>query len=176
MKAENKDQRSTQTIETNCDPESRSAEKEPDAFDRFMSKPAFTKIYPFYEKHKEFILYAFFGIGTVICSVGSFALFETVMGMNELIANALSWIFAVAFAFVTNKLWVFESGQNDLKGWLKEGAEFTGGRLITLGLEELILYIFITRMDLPSIPVKLAAQVIVIACNYVFSKLWVFKK
>jgi putative flippase GtrA len=53
---------------------------------------------------------------------------------------------------------------------------FSTGRLLTLGIEELMLLVFIGLLQQPNMPVKIASQVIVVALNYVFSKLWVFRK
>ena len=53
---------------------------------------------------------------------------------------------------------------------------FFGGRVATLLVEEAIIFVFITILDFRSVPVKAAAQVVVLVLNYVISKLWVFKK
>ena len=129
-----------------------------------------------FEKHREIILYCVFGMGTFLVSVGSFALFNRVLGMDVLIANALSWIFAVLFAFITNRKWVFDGDTNTTKGLLGQMASFFGGRLFTLAVEEAILAVFVTWLGFDEIVVKLVAQVVVIALNYFISKFWVFKK
>ena len=95
---------------------------------------------------------------------------------NELVANALSWILCVLFQFFTNRIWVFDGKTDNNIAFFKQMFSFTAGRVFTLVIEEIILAIFITCLNLPSLPVKLAAQVIVIVLNYVISKLYVFKK
>ena len=93
-----------------------------------------------------------------------------------MIANALSWVFATIFAFVTNRRYVFVSHAKGIVAFLIQMWSFSTGRLITLFIEEWMLYFFIGRLDLPNMPVKLCSQFIVIALNYMFSKLIVFRK
>ena len=125
---------------------------------------------------KEIILYIFFGgLATIIC-IGSFALFTSLLGINELIANVFSWIITVLFAFFTNQIWVFNAKKSKKKNTLNQIFSFYCGRLFTLGVEELILFIFITKLKLSAIVIKICAQFIVIVLNYVISKYFVFKK
>ena len=146
-----------------------------DIFDRIMSLPVLTKLNPFYKKHKSVLLYLFFGGLTTVISVGSFIFFDKVLQIHELISNFLSWVLAVAFAYVTNRTWVFESKAKG-SAVAGEAISFVGGRLATLGIEELILLIFVTWLQLSSTWVKIAAQIVVLVLNYVISKLFVFKK
>ena len=96
--------------------------------------------------------------------------------MNALVANIGSLILAVAFAYITNRIWVFDSNASTAADFIKEITSFIGGRVVTLVIEELILFIFITNLGMNSMLVKIVAQVIVIVLNYVISKLIVFKK
>ena len=147
-----------------------------DVFDRLMHLPVLRIFEPFYKKHKEVLLYLLFGGLTTVVSILSFALFVKGMGMNALVANVLSWILAVLFAYVTNRTWVFESTAETKAGIAREMLSFFGGRAATLLAEEGILAVFITWLGFPDMPVKIAAQVIVIVLNYVISKLFVFRK
>ena len=126
------------------------------------------------EEFKELVLYAVFGNMTFVISIGAYAIFNVLFGINELIANALAWVFAVLFSYVTNKKWVFKVATPTKTAFLVQIAFFSG-RFITLVIEEAIIFIFITLLDYPSMWVKLAAQVVVVVLNYVISKLFVFK-
>ena len=84
-------------------------QKKEDIFDRMMHLHLFRIFEPFYQKNKEMLLYLLFGGLTTIVSIGSYAWVNVGLGINELIANIISWIFAVTFAYVTNKIWVFQS-------------------------------------------------------------------
>lgn len=146
-----------------------------DIFDKMMGLSIFKLINPFYTRNKEILLYLFFGALTVIFSIITFALFNIYFGINELIANIFSWIIVVLFAFITNRIWVFENESEGIHGFGKQLMTFYAGRLITLGIEEGILLIFVTMLGYPSIVIKIIAQFIVIILNYFISKLFIFK-
>ena len=148
-------------------------EKQENIFDRIMMLPLLSKFAPFYKKHKSVLLYLLFGGLTTVVSIGTYALFLPVV--SPLIANIFSWVAAVTFAYVTNRTWVFASKEKGL-AIIQEAFAFYGGRVFTLGLEEVVLYVFITLLFFPPLTVKVFAQVIVLILNYVISKLFVFKK
>ena len=127
------------------------------------------------EDLKELILYTIFGNLTFVISIGSYALFNIAIGINELIANALAWVFAVLFSYVTNKKWVFKAPTPTKTAFFVQMFAFFSGRFMTLIIEEAIIFVFITLLAYPSMWVKLAAQVIVVVLNYVISKLFVFR-
>jgi len=151
-------------------------EHKDDIFDKIMKLPVLKLFYPIYEKKKEVLLYLFFGGLTFVISVVTYAYFNQMLKMPALIANIFSWIIAVLFAFVTNRIWVFASPTKTIMEFLKQMASFFAGRFFTLLVEELILGAFVDFMHFPSILVKIVAQVIVIELNYVISKLFVFKE
>lgn len=150
--------------------------RKPDIFDKLMHLPALNIFEPFYKKHKEVLMYLFFGGLAFFLNLGLFALFTGVLHLDALIANAFSWVICVLFQFFTNRTWVFDGKVDSAGAFWKQLISFTGGRVATLVIEEVILAVFITWLKLPTMPVKLAAQVIVIVLNYVFSKVFVFKK
>ena len=139
--------------------------QEKDIFDRIMELPVLRIVNPFYKKNKEILLYLFFGGLTFLVSISSYAVFNIRIGWNALTANIASWILAVAFAYVTNRAWVFESSTDRGSNLIKEITGFVGGRIATLVIEELILFIFITELGMNSILVKIVAQVVVIYIN-----------
>ena len=145
-----------------------------DIFDRMMALPILNIFEPFYKKNKEVLLYLFFG-GLTFVSIATYAVFNVSMGINELIANVMSWVLAVLFAFATNRVWVFQAPTHTITEFLKQMLSFFGGRVVTLVIEEIILLVFITWLGFNSMVVKVIAQVIVIVLNYVISKFWIFK-
>ena len=145
-----------------------------DIFDKIMHLPIFGFIEPFYKKNKEVLLYLLFGGLTFIVSILSYSFFCMVYSMNELVSNIISWILAVTFAYVTNRTWVFGSNAKGFNAVSKEAVYFYLGRVVTLVIEEIILFVFITIMGFNNILVKVIAQVIIIILNYVISKLAVF--
>lgn len=147
-----------------------------DIFDKLLTLPVLHYFQPIYEKHREVILYLFFGGLTFLLSIFTFALFHITLNINELIANILSWIIAVLFAFFTNRVWVFEAPTKTYKEFISQLSTFLGGRVVTLIIEEGLLFIFITLLHLNSMVIKIFAQVIVIVLNYIISKCIIFKK
>jgi len=92
------------------------------------------------------------------------------------VANILSWVCAVAFAYVTNKLFVFDS-----KSWkagivTKELAAFVGSRVFSLVAETLTIIIIVSVLNGHEIIAKVIGQVLVLILNYILSKVFVFKK
>lgn len=148
--------------------------KEKDIFDKIMNTRLMNFFQPFYIKNKEILLYLFFGGLTFIVSICSYACFEYGVGLNPLIANLFSWVLAVLFAYITNRIWVFETVASKLKEIFREILSFFGGRIATLVLEELILYVGIELLDINSILVKVIGQIVVIILNYFISKFYVF--
>ena len=128
---------------------------------------------PLWAKHRGVLLYLFFGALTTAVSIGTFALCNYALSIHELISNVISWVCAVTFAYVTNRIWVFGSKES---GIVKEAAAFFGGRLATLFAEEGILFVFVTALGFPALAIKLAAQIFVLAANYFISRFLVFRK
>lgn len=150
-------------------------ENRKDIFDRIMDCRIFIPIHPLYKKHKEVLLYLLFGGLTFIVSISTYYIFNVSVGLNELVANIISWILAVSFAFITNFIWVFERTVSTMKEFMLQVLKFFMGRVLTLVIEEIILLICVTLLALPSMPVKIVAQIIVIITNYVISKILVFR-
>lgn len=150
--------------------------RDKDIFDRIMELPVIRIFNPIYTRYKEMLLYLFFGGLSFLVSIGTYALFNVNFGINELVANIFSWLITVMFAFLTNRVWVFNSPTKGKIGFIKQMLAFYGGRVVTLVVEEAILFVFITLMNFPSMIIKIIAQIIVIVLNYVISKLVVFNK
>lgn len=131
-----------------------------------------------YNKYKEALLYLFFGVCTTLVNlVTKWILLLTVIDSSNAIqlqaAIIISWIVSVLFAYVTNRKYVFESKSKSI---FKEISSFFGSRVLTLILEMVIMYIFVTALNFNVYLFTIISQVLVIVLNYVFSKLFVFKK
>lgn len=140
------------------------------------------KILELYKKHREIINYIVFGGCTTLVSWATYALFVGGMDMEILAGKILSWICAVSFAFVTNKLWVFFSKAVDWKTWLREGVEFFASRAATgvvevLGLPALMkLGLDASLFGVEGFAANIVVTVVVIILNYIVSKFLVFRK
>lgn len=151
-------------------------EEKKDIFDRIMSWKVFRPLWPFYHRYKEILLYLFFGGLTTLLSIILFWVFTVPLGMSALSGNVIDWIICVLFAYFTNRTWVFKDKAKDSKGILREALTFAGGRLGTLAMEELVLFVGINLLSINSLAVKVFAQFLVVVGNYVISKWFVFKK
>ena len=143
-----------------------------------------------FDKHREIIMYLIFGVATTVVSWASYAIFTKIIpeisfrGITIALtttSNVLSWICAVLFAYITNKIWVFES-----KSWRpndvgKELLLFVASRILSgifewFGLPLLILVgVNQSIFGIEGMLAKIIISVIVVILNYVFSKLFVFK-
>ena len=130
------------------------------------------------KKIREIVSYLIFGVLTTVVSlVLYYGLVYTILNPEVAwqlqLANIISWIGSVLFAYVTNRKFVFHStNQNKLK----EAGSFFGARIITLVMDMAIMFLGVTLWHFNDKIVKLASQAIVIVANYVFSKLFVFRE
>lgn len=137
----------------------------------------------------EIGLYLFFGILTTLVNIICYQIFGFVFGKDAyLLSNAISWVIAVAFAYITNKIWVFESKSWSVDVIKTEMPAFLSARVFSLVLEEIGLWLMIDILNLGSVSFKLLSftitgsliaklimQVIVVISNYIFSKFLIFK-
>ena len=133
-------------------------------------------------KYKEIIMYLIFGVLTTVVSLVSYSLFVELLPIGITVASAFSWVIAVSFAFITNKLFVFESRSREVKTVLREALSFFAARIVS-GVVEIFLpeLLFSIGLDfslfgVKGLVAKLIVNIIVIIMNYIFSKLFVFKK
>lgn len=140
------------------------------------------RIKELYIKNKEIINYLIFGVLTTVVSLVTkylllFTILDAKNSVQLQISVIISWIVACAFAYVTNRIWVFESKSKKI---ILEMFKFFSSRLATLGMEMLIMFIFVTLLGLNTdmwvVIWTLVAQVVIIIMNYVLSKLVVFKE
>ncbi|MDO4788656.1 MAG: GtrA family protein [Johnsonella sp.] len=125
--------------------------------------------------NRETLLYLVFGVLTTAVDWLVYMLLIRA-DMAKFIANILAWIAAVIFAFITNKLLVFQSMDRDLLTLLREGAAFVLSRLYTGLFSWGGFYIFVNKLGFHHIAVKALLSVFVIIFNYVLSKLFIFRK
>lgn len=122
---------------------------------------------------REIFMYVFFGVLTTIINTVSYWVLYYGINLSNTISTIFSWFLAVVFAYVTNKLWVFEKGN---KSTLKEACEFFLSRISTGILDLLIMFIGVELLLFEGGIIKILSNVVVIILNYLLSKLFVFKK
>ena len=130
-----------------------------------------------YKKYEELINYLIIGILTTVVSLATYYLLTlTILDANNKvylqIANIISWLASVTFAYFTNRKFVFKVKN---KSNIKECLNFYISRISTLLIDMIIMYIFVSRLKFDNKIVKLIAQVAIIILNYILSKFIVFK-
>ena len=131
-----------------------------------------------YHKNEELWNYLIVGLLTTVVSLATyFICTETFLDPNNdiqlQIANIISWIFAVAFAYVTNRVYVFKSKS---KEYFKEISSFVGARILSLLMDMFTMLIIVSVLHFNDKIGKLFSQIVVTIANYILSKLFVFKK
>ncbi len=157
------------------------------------------------KKTKEIVLYIIFGLLTTLVNFLVYTPLTNLLGADHRIpvfglftlpwyqiTNVIAWIAAVLFAYFTNKLFVFESKSFAPRVLIPEILSFAGARVLTLLIENGIMFLFIDVIHADKwalvewgagllgqngdFAIKAGAEVIVVILNYVFSKLFIFRK
>ncbi|WP_195515218.1 GtrA family protein [Paraclostridium bifermentans] len=126
--------------------------------------------------NKETISYVIFGILTTIINLISYYFFSNIISINYLISNIISWIISVSFAYVTNKLYVFNSKDKNKDVVIKEFIKFVNCRLTSGVIEMILLFLLVDMIKVNDIISKFVIGVIVVVLNFIFSKIFVFQK
>ncbi len=137
-------------------------------------------------KLKELFLYAVVGALTTAVNVGLFWVFthpvRAALGVAEdaggylTAVNILANVVSIAFAFVANKLFVFESRSWERNVALREAVEFGAARGLSLVMDVLLVDLLVLRLGVREMIAKIGVNVLVIVVNYVLSKVWIFRK
>ncbi len=125
---------------------------------------------------REFITYAVAGVLTTLVNYISFHIICNILGVDDLIANAIAWVLAVAFAYVVNARFVFLDERDSAKKEAIKVTKFFGARILTFVVEEVGILIFVTILEYNNLIVKACLAVIVIILNYILSKLYIFRR
>lgn len=128
-------------------------------------------------RYKELFFYAVFGVGATVINIVSYRVLANTFGKKYfLIANIIAWILAFIFAFITNKLFVFESKSWEAQIAMKEFVGFLSARLATGILDTVLMWLFVSVISLDDTLSKIIINILVIIINYIASKFFIFKK
>ena len=122
------------------------------------------------------VRYVFFGGCTTMVNLVSYWFLRTVLAMDLTRANFIAVVLAILFAYLVNKLFVFESKQNSFLDLIREAGRFFGLRLVTMFIEVFGMVLMCSVWTVPDMYAKLVLQVVVLVLNFVFSKIFVFGK
>lgn len=128
-----------------------------------------------WKKYKGVFFYLVFGVLTTVVNIVGYHLCYGVWGVPNVPSNIIAWVLAVAVAYITNKLWVFESKSFAPAVLLPELWMFISCRLATGSMDLAIMWVGVDLYRGPATPLKIISNVLVIVLNYIFSKLIIFK-
>ena len=128
------------------------------------------------KKHWDLVLYLVFGVLTTAVDYLVYFLLSHCTGLLASVCNVLAWVAAVAFAYVTNKPFVFKSRDWSASAVLPELGKFVGSRAMSGVLQTLLILLTADILGFNGDIMKIATSVIVIVLNYITSKMFVFRK
>lgn len=148
---------------------------------KILEKIGLKALAAWYRKHQEGMRYLVFGALTTLVNIVSYAILSKMVfqGLEETlkvnISEILSFIISVIFAYITNKLYVFNSKTKGFVNIAKEITSFTGCRIFTefisIGMMNLAV-----KFSINDVFMKVLANIVVIVLNFVFSKILIFRK
>lgn len=134
------------------------------------------KIIELATKYREVLMYLIFGVLTTVINILVFYIFKDTLTIDYRTSNVIAWFVSVLFAFITNKYFVFASKGESKQAFFKEMALFFWYRLLSLGIDMLMMIVMVSVLGIDALIAKLVTQVVIVIINYVFSKLLIFKE
>lgn len=135
-----------------------------------------TRIENLIKRYRMLISYGIFGVLTTAVNLGCYYICARTLAISVMISSLIAWVVGVIFAYITNRIWVFESRNNKREDILKEVFSFACGRGASEVIELVILFIFVSCLHYNDIIWKVISNIVVIIFNYFFSKFIVFRK
>ena len=130
----------------------------------------------------ELVSYLFAGVATTLVNYVVYFVVTRPFGgliapeMLTSVGTSVAWLVAVLFGYVVNKVFVFHTKSETMAALLKEMMSFIAMRLVSFGMELVLMFLTVDVLGLHDLVMKLLINILVIIANYVFSKLFIFKK
>lgn len=134
------------------------------------------KILDLLRKYRELLQYGFWGVMTTLVNYAVYFVCTKSAGIDYLLSNVIAWGVAVLFAFVVNKVFVFQSKVWKGKALVWELGSFVSARVLSGVLETGLLWLFVEQLHFSDSVIKIVAGVLVVIINYFLSKLVIFRK
>lgn len=147
-----------------------------DFFLNILDKIKLKPLADLYRNHREGWRYLIFGALATIVNIAAYSVAFYNLNIDNGVSNVIAWVIAAAFAYMTNKVFVFESKVDTKTALLKEITSFFGCRLLTLAVDQFIMVVGVDKLGLSGFIMKVLANIIVIILNFILSKLIIFKK
>ncbi len=129
-----------------------------------------------YQKYREMLSYLFFGGVTTLVNIACYWLCAHPLGLGTVPSTVIAWVAGVAFAFWSNKLFVFQSRSWRRNVVVREAASFVAARAFSGVLDLAFMWVTVDLAHWNDLCMKIISNVIVVILNYLFSKLLIFKK
>jgi putative flippase GtrA len=126
--------------------------------------------------NKEVTNYLLFGILTTLVNILSFMFLDKYMDLDYKISTTIAWLASVIFAYVTNKIYVFNNKEHSVKGVMKELFSFAFFRVLSYLIDIGFIILFVEVFRLDSLVAKIITNVMVVIFNYFASKFIIFRK
>ena len=124
----------------------------------------------------ELVAYLFAGVATTVVNYVAYFAATRTLGMGVMAGTWTAWVIAVVFGYVVNKAFVFHTHCESIAALAKEAISFFTMRLVSLGMETVLMFVTVELLGMNDLVMKLVTNIVVIIANYVFSKLFIFKK
>lgn len=134
------------------------------------------KIRVFFENHREVLAYLFFGVLTTAVNYAVYLPFYNLLGFSAAVSNMIAWAASVTFAYLTNKPFVYRSGDWSAATVVPEVIKFVGSRVISGMLETVIIFVTVDCLLWNGNVMKFVTAVLVVILNYIAGKRLVFRK
>ncbi|MED4204486.1 GtrA family protein [Neobacillus mesonae] len=121
-------------------------------------------------------MYVVMGGFTTLINIVTFWAFNDLLHLDYRIANTIAWVFSVLFAYVTNKRYVFKSNTPTFREMMVEFTSFVGFRFLSYLMDLGTMIVLVSGLAVNETISKILANFIVLVANYIFSKLFIFKK
>lgn len=133
-------------------------------------------------ENTELVSYLFAGVATTLVNYVVYFIVTRPFGsliapeVLTVVGTCIAWLVAVLFGYVVNKVFVFHTHSETRAELLREFASFVAMRLVSFGMELVLMFLTVDVLGLNDLVMKLVINILVIIANYVFSKLFIFKK
>lgn len=128
------------------------------------------------DNYAEYILYIVFGIVTTVVNFITYFIFTKAIGFTTVTSNLIATAISIIFAYITNKIFVFNSKRNSIGELITELVKFVGARIFTGLLDTLFVFIGVDCIKANDFVIKTISCIIVVLLNYIISKAIIFNK
>ncbi|KXZ19966.1 GtrA family protein [Bacillus atrophaeus] len=121
-------------------------------------------------------MYIIMGIFTTAVNISSFYILVEILDRDYKTATVIAWILSVLFAYITNKIYVFQQKTSDMRSLMRELTAFFSVRLLSLGIDLGMMILLVSQFHTNETLAKILDNVVIVVVNYIASKWLVFKK